>query len=492
MRKILALSFFFLLVASLYAAEVKRADLAGSWYPGSRQELESMIDGCLAAAKPERIDGDAFALISPHAGYRFSAPVAAYGFKALKGRAINTVIIVGFSHRRPFDGIAVYAEGSFETPLGNIAVDEKTAREIILRNARIRFERNVFSEENSVETQIPFIQAVFKTAKIVPIAFGTQAFSDAEILADALAAVLKDRIDCLVVASTDLSHYHPYDEANSMDKHTLGLIKEGKARELYDEAMLGISELCGMMPVASVLMAAEKLGFNGVKVLKYANSGDTYGDKSRVVGYVSAVVYRVQRTAYSVQRKEGEERMLNDAQRKRLLGIARESITSFVRDGKRKSFQEKDPVLNKPMGAFVTLHENGQLRGCIGNMVGSLPLYQTVANMAIEAATGDPRFPVLSPAEIDRIDIEISVLSPLKRVSGYQDIRIPGHGVIVKSAFGGGVYLPQVATETGWTREEFLTSLCGQKAGISPDAWKDGSAELYVFTAEVFGEKEAR
>jgi AmmeMemoRadiSam system protein A len=184
--------------------------------------------------------------------------------------------------------------------------------------------------------------------------------------------------------------------------------------------------------------------------------------------------------------------MLNDAQRKRLLGIARESITSFVRDGKRKSFQEKDPVLNKPMGAFVTLHENGQLRGCIGNMVGSLPLYQTVANMAIEAATGDPRFPVLSPAEIDRIDIEISVLSPLKRVSGYQDIRIPGHGVIVKSAFGGGVYLPQVATETGWTREEFLTSLCGQKAGISPDAWKDGSAELYVFTAEVFGEKEAR
>jgi AmmeMemoRadiSam system protein A len=182
--------------------------------------------------------------------------------------------------------------------------------------------------------------------------------------------------------------------------------------------------------------------------------------------------------------------MLSDTQRKRLLQIARESITSFVKSGERKRFEEKDPLLNRPMGAFVTLHENDQLRGCIGNMVGRGPLYSTVAAMAIEAATGDPRFPALSPAEIDRIDIEISVLSPLEKVASYRDIKIPGQGVIVKSAFGGGVYLPQVATETGWTREEFLTSLCGQKAGISPDAWKDPDTELYVFTAEVFGEKE--
>jgi AmmeMemoRadiSam system protein B/AmmeMemoRadiSam system protein A len=498
MKNIIALLLpIFLFAASLYAAAVKKAELAGTWYPGSRQELSSLIDSYLKAADPERIEGDVFALISPHAGYRFSAPVAAYGFKALEGRDIKTVIIIGFSHRKFFDGISVYADGAFETPLGSVDVDDRFATELISKSSRMSFEPALFSEENSVETQIPFIQTVFKNAKIVPIAFGSQNFSDARTLADALADTLKDRQGCLIVASTDLSHYHPYREANSIDAHTIGLLKPGKAKELCDEVSLGVSELCGSLPVAATLMAAEKCGFEGVKILKYANSGDTCGDKTRVVGYVSAVVYRVQRTAYSVLRKEksaqgkeGESRMLSDTQRKRLLQIARESITSFVKSGERKRFEEKDPLLNRPMGAFVTLHENDQLRGCIGNMVGRGPLYSTVAAMAIEAATGDPRFPALSPAEIDRIDIEISVLSPLEKVASYRDIKIPGQGVIVKSAFGGGVYLPQVATETGWTREEFLTSLCGQKAGISPDAWKDPDTELYVFTAEVFGEKE--
>ncbi|MCX5686620.1 MAG: AmmeMemoRadiSam system protein A [Candidatus Omnitrophica bacterium] len=182
--------------------------------------------------------------------------------------------------------------------------------------------------------------------------------------------------------------------------------------------------------------------------------------------------------------------MLNDVQRKRLLQIARESITSYVKDGKRKNFTEKDPILNKPMGAFVTLHENGELRGCIGNMIGRGPLYQTIADMAIESATGDPRFPTLSPAEIDRIDIEISVLSPMKKVSSYEEVNIPGHGVMVRRGFNSGVYLPQVADETGWTRDEFLSSLCAHKAGLPADAWKDPATEIYIFTAEVFGEKK--
>ena len=181
--------------------------------------------------------------------------------------------------------------------------------------------------------------------------------------------------------------------------------------------------------------------------------------------------------------------MLNETQRKRLLQIARESVTSYVRDGKRKKFTETDPLLNEDMGAFVTLHEAGELRGCIGNMMATGPLYQTVANMAIEAATGDPRFHTLSPGEIDKIEIEISVLTPLKRVSSHEEIKIPGQGVLVRRGFESGVYLPQVATETGWSKEEFLTSLCGQKAGMDPNAWKDPRTELYTFTAEVFGEE---
>jgi AmmeMemoRadiSam system protein A len=271
---------------------------------------------------------------------------------------------------------------------------------------------------------------------------------------------------------------------------------------------MGISELCGLMPVATAILAARSLGFDNLKILKYANSGDTSGEKGRVVGYVSAAFYKktdhaganvsagqpkptaaLDAGGNNTIKGGGGNRMLNETQRKRLLEIAREAITSYVRDGRRASFEEDDPVLNRNMGAFVTLHERGELRGCIGNMVGSGPLYRTVSDMAVEAATGDPRFQRLSPQEIGNIHIEISVLSPLKKVSSYKDVRIPGDGVIIRSGFRSGVYLPQVAEETGWDKIQFLTSLCAHKAGLSPDAWKDPATEIYVFTAEVFAEK---
>ncbi len=182
--------------------------------------------------------------------------------------------------------------------------------------------------------------------------------------------------------------------------------------------------------------------------------------------------------------------MLNTVQKNRLLEIARQSIISFVKNNKRQVFKESDPVLNELLGAFVTIHENGQLRGCIGSMIGQGPLYKTVADMAIESATGDPRFPSVSPDELDKIDIEISVLSEMKRVKNASEINVPPCGVLIKKGSRSGVYLPQVATETGWTKEEFLTSLCIDKACISPDAWRDPDTELYSFTAEVFGENK--
>ncbi|MFA4981747.1 MAG: AmmeMemoRadiSam system protein B [Candidatus Omnitrophota bacterium] len=467
----------------VFAENVKKADLAGTWYTGSGQALENELKGYLAGASPEKVDGRIFAVISPHAGYRYSGPIAAYSFKAAQTTNPKTVIVIGFAHRRSFNGISIYERGNFRTPLGDIQIDEELARDIAAKNKSMRFYPEAFSEENSIEMQIPFIQAAFKGAKIVPIAFGGQSLGDASILADALAKVLKDRNDYLIVASTDLSHYHPYEEANAIDRHLINTLNKMKAVELYDEAGMKICELCGVMPVTATLLAAEKLGFDRIKVLRYANSGDTAGAKESVVGYLSAAIYREEK------KDERGAPMLNDAQRKKLLAIARESITSFVRDGKRKSFTESDPVLNQEMGAFVTLHESGELRGCIGNMAGHGPLYRTVADMAIEAATGDPRFSTLSPAEIDKIDIEISVLSPLKKVASYKEVEIPGHGVVVRSGYRSGVYLPQVADETGWSRDEFLTSLCSHKAGLSPDAWKDPSTEILVFSAEVFGEK---
>ncbi|MFC1577243.1 AmmeMemoRadiSam system protein B [Candidatus Omnitrophota bacterium] len=549
MRKIIMSISLSALMASFSFAQsaTKDADLAGAWYPGTKGALSAELAGYFKAAEPEEIKGDILAVISPHAGTRFSGPVAAYAFKAVRGRDYKTVIVIGFTHRKYFNGVSVYDKGSFRTPLGEVRIDEALAKDIIAQNHRISVYDQLFREENSVELLIPFVQYALPDAKIVPIAFGTQNYPDTMILANALANVMRGRKDVLIAASTDMSHFHTYDEANVIDKNAMSILKAMKAKDLYNKGKQGVCELCGLLPVTTTLLLAERLGYHNIEILKYANSGDTSGNKDRVVGYLSAAIYKngkpspvkvkaappvkieaaprkvtedpfkvkeepakvkeappvvkkapakVKKTPKAkVQRiKKDEakmpERILNDTQRERLLKIARESITSYVRDGKKKEFSESDPVLNEEMGAFVTLHKNGQLRGCIGNMVGRGPLYQTVANMAIEAATGDPRFPRLSPGEIDDIDIEVSALSPLKKVKSAKEIQIPGHGVIVKRGFRSGVYLPQVATETGWSKEQFLTSLCGSKAGIDPEAWKDPQTEMLVFSAEVFGEKD--
>jgi len=184
--------------------------------------------------------------------------------------------------------------------------------------------------------------------------------------------------------------------------------------------------------------------------------------------------------------------MLNDQQRKRLLEIARQSIQTYLQTGKKLQVAETDPVLNQKMGAFVTLNKHGQLRGCIGNLVGSQPIYSTVLDMAIQASVGDPRFPKLSLSELEDVEIEISVLSPLERINSAEKIELGKHGVLVKKGFNSGVFLPQVATETGWSKEEFLNRLCSDKAGLPENAWKDKNTELYIFNAEVFSEKDLK
>jgi AmmeMemoRadiSam system protein A len=182
--------------------------------------------------------------------------------------------------------------------------------------------------------------------------------------------------------------------------------------------------------------------------------------------------------------------MLNNAQRKKLLGIARRSIENYLQTGRKPQLEEADPLLLKDLGAFVTLREGGQLRGCIGNMVGTQPLYLTIRDMAVEAATGDPRFPKVGLAELEKIGIEISVLSPMEKTGSADNIKLGIHGVLVRKGFSSGVFLPQVATETGWSKEEFLSHLCSDKAGLPPLAWKDKNTELYVFTAEIFSEEK--
>ena len=499
-----------ILLTPLLFAETKNSDLAGSWYPESESRLSEMLQGYLTKANLETINGRIIGFICPHAGFSYSGPVGAYSYKALKqinGR-IRTAIVIGFNHRIYHDGIAVCDFDSYKTPLGEIEIDKGMTNKLIEQNEKIYSLKKAFSDENSTEMQIPFLQAVLNDFKLVIIHIGSQSLENCEIISSALYEVLKDRNDYILIASTDMSHYLNYDEANKIDNFTISLINEFKPYGLYKESGIkGHRLMCGYGAVCATMMAAGKLGADSIEVLKYANSGDETGDKSRVVGYLSAAIVKkvikspnqrasllkgdkVTSSNNNSNTNEVNKMELTKENKKTLIKIVRQTLESYLSNGKIPDFNVTEPILSEVRGAFVTLKKRGELRGCIGNIIGTKPLHMTVRDMAIESATGDPRFPKVTKEELKDIEIEISVLSPLKKVSSEQEIILGKHGVIVKRGFRQGVFLPQVATETGWTKEEFLSYLCTHKAGLNSSCWKEEGTELFVFSACVFSEKD--
>jgi MEMO1 family protein len=474
---------FCLFKVNLFAGDVKEPNVAGAFYPADAKVLASRVDEFLAKADPQPFGGKIFALISPHAGYEFSGAVAGFGYKLIKDQPYKTVVILAPSHQYAFRGVSVYPAGAFRTPLGDIPVDSEISKKLLERDPEISFEPRAFLKEHALEVQLPFLQRALKDFKIVAIVLGDCGFSTCQRLADLLRESISGRNDVLVVASTDMYHGYDYSEAVNFDSPTLAAIKDRDPEKLYNGLKTGNFQLCGGYGVVTLQILANDLGYKGIKVLKYTDSAQVTGNKTKgnwTVGYSSV----------AIGQEKKEVGMLNKDQRKKLLEIARKSIEGYLKQGKKPQFDETDPLLSREMGSFVTLHEAGQLRGCIGNMVGTQPLYLTVRDMAIEAATGDPRFSPVKFSELKNIEIEISVLSPLEKVDSADSIVLGKHGVIVRRGFNSGVFLPQVATETGWTKEEFLSHLCSQKAGLSPNAWKEKSTEIYVFTAEVFSEKE--
>ena len=466
---------------------IKSPALAGSWYPADARELGAMLDGDIKAAVVPALPGEVGLIISPHAGYVYSAPTAAYGFEAVASQKINTVIILAPSHHFSFKGASVWPEGSFETPLGALEVDRDLAAKVAAFDKRFVFRRDVFEgasgrQENSVETQLPFIKKVFPGARIVPVIVGYPPDLDMlKTIASALAAAVGDRTDVLVDVSVDQSHFHPEAEANVIDARGLAAIEAGDVQALWKGHADGTMEVDGFHVVTAGMLYAAARGFDRIKVLHYGTSADATKDPSSVVGYASIAFTRSAPAA-------GKD-ALTAAQKKRLLAIARETLESFVRTGKTPEYREVDARLSAEEGAFVTLQEQGRLRGCIGNIWGQGPLFRTVRDMSVAAAAEDPRFPPVTVAELKDIDIEVSVLSTPRRVPDAAAIELGRHGVIVSKGSKRGVFLPQVATETGWTREKFLSELCSQKAGLPQDCWKDPAVTLEVFTADVFGER---
>jgi len=453
---------------------IRKAVVAGQFYEGTAVRLSAQIEAFLAAAKPDKIPaGRVRALIVPHAGYIYSGPVAACAYKLVQGSDFETVVIIGPTHRYGFEGCSIYPEGGFETPLGVAEVDKSVAQALI-KASGFSFDPEAHSEEHSVEVQVPFVQKVLAKAKIVPIVMGYPDEQTIRVMAGALAKVLKDR-KALVIASTDMSHYLEKSKANALDADTIGLIQNLKTNSILKKVGRNENVLCGGGPVLSALFYVQKLGEAKVGILKYADSAQTTGDASAVVGYMAAAVYSGQPLP---------EFSLSPEEKKTLLGLARQAVEKFVGERKVVDFETTDPNLLAERGAFVTLTRGGRLRGCTGFIEPVYPLHLAVLRAAIYAATEDTRFNPVTPEELKELSYEISVLTPTKRIDDPRLVQVGKHGLVIAKGNQRGLLLPQVPVENNWNREEFLAQAC-LKAGLDADAWKKG-AEISVFEAIVF------
>jgi AmmeMemoRadiSam system protein B/AmmeMemoRadiSam system protein A len=480
MRRLIAVFIIsFSLTGAACQGEVRQPAVAGEFYPSDPSALASAVEGYISHAEKLPPEGELIALVAPHAGYDYSGGVAGWSFRQVSGASYDTVIVIGPTHRFGFQGASVYTGDYFATPLGEIPIDKAMAMSFLDAKSDIVNEPRAHEKEHSLEVEMPFLQKALKGFKVVPIVVGDPTHESMESLSSSLARVMRDKAKkTLIVVSTDWSHYHDYDTAVRMDGRGMQTVAKLSSFELYGRVSRGETELCGIFPMMLALDVANKLGADTVKLYKYANSGDVTGDKRSVVGYAAMGIYRLGKSSGQT---------LSEPQKDSLINVARETVEGYVRTKKAPEPKVQDPALSVPRGAFVTLKEDGRLRGCIGDFFSSEPLYMTVRDMAVEACSHDGRFQPVTGDELGRIKYEISVLSPLKRISGIDDIKVGRDGLYIIKGSRAGVLLPQVPVEQGWDRDTFLAQTCG-KAGLPPDAWKQG-ADIYVFTAEVFGEK---
>jgi len=469
----------------------RNPSVAGSFYPGDKNSLTQMIEGFFNSA-PSITKTQPLAIIVPHAGYVFSGGIAASAFKQIdRDKKFGHIFIIGSSHTMHFSGASIYPGGNFITPLGKISVDP-LATELIERNKVFTDGLEPHTKEHSIEVQLPFLQYWLKnTFSIIPIIIGGESEKTYQEVAEALAPYFNE--NNLFVISTDFSHYPSYEDAEKSDRAMAKAILTNSSEKLmYAKREIehkGTSNLltamCGWTSVLSLLKITEKLDNIEYKEILYKNSGDSdYGEKDRVVGYFSICAVKKAPTDNATSFE------LSNDDKIKLLEIARGTIENQI--VKNSSFSIDDKSLSSnlktPAGAFVTLKENGQLRGCIGSFQAEKPLYKTIQSMAISSSTEDYRFAPVDADEIPKLEIEISVLTPMKKISSIDEIVMGKHGIYIKKGMNSGTFLPQVATETGWSKKDFLGHCAQDKARIGWNGWKE--ADIYIYEALIFSEHD--
>ncbi|MGC8841460.1 MAG: AmmeMemoRadiSam system protein B [Candidatus Sumerlaeaceae bacterium] len=504
---------------------VRSAAVAGAFYPADRAELAATVDRLLAQANVATTTSRLRALVAPHAGYPYSGPVAATAYAAAKGTAFSRVMILAPSHYAEFCGVAI-TPAHYQTPLGRVNLDplcdKLAAHPPFSYHPQARMHVPAWQKgashdlrpdtfEHSLEVQLPFLQRVLSQFTLVPLLCGE---ADPQEIAKALAPYIDAHT--LVVASSDLSHYYPYDIAQRLDSSCVTAICSLDTRRMADQ------QACGKIPIMVVMELAKHFGWSPV-LLDYRNSGDTAGDKARVVGYAAVAFYEdagmnSAQPAREIKSKGGGhdgvgpsfEPNIGAAKNSETTGtltheegaivvrLARAALEEAVRSHKRLQVDATTlpASLKVPKGCFVTLTKHGELRGCIGHIFPQEPLYLAVIDNSWAAALEDPRFSPVTPYELPSIEVEVSVLTVPKplQFSSPQDLlaklRPYRDGVVLKIGSAMATFLPQVWEQLP-DKEMFLAHL-SRKAGRLPDAWRGPNVSVMTYEVQAFHEGEHR
>jgi hypothetical protein len=492
MRRTLAVALLWSSVAAAQT-EVRAPAVSGGFYPA--------VEAFLASAQPPR-GAAPVAIVVPHAGYIFSGQIAADAFKQAAGQAYDTIVILGTNHTDgTFDRVAAYRGAAFRTPLGTAALDQAVLAALVKDDPDVVWNARPHEREHSIEVQVPFVQHLFPSAKIVPLVIGAPDAAMCERLGRSIARVLQGR-RALIVASSDLSHYPSAADARRVDRETLeSIVSLDAARvraTLARHVERGTRELatgaCGEGPILAAIAAARALGVTRGTIVSYANSADSpAGEPSRVVGYGAVMM-----TPGTPPPGEGLDGSvtpdaatpLTPDDKRSLVRYARDTLTRIARTDTAPLSRGVEARLMRQQGVFVTLRKHGELRGCIGRIIPDGPLHWLVGAMTVQAATNDPRFDPVRADELSQIELDVSILSTPHEIARPDDIVVGRDGVILIKDGRSAVFLPEVAVEQGWSRNEMLDNLC-LKAGLPRGAWRSG-ARLATFQSMVIKEKDER
>ena len=491
------------------ASGVRPPAVAGAFYSADRTELEREVKEALRAApgqaSPPR------ALIAPHAGYVYSGATAAHAFAGLTGAKVRRVIVLGPSHHASFSGGALPppATTAFHTPLGDMPVDRE-ATEALRSFPEYQGPASAHGPEHCLEVELPFLQVTVGNVAIVPVLVGHD--TDRE-LANAMAFRLAPLLDegTVVVVSSDFTHHGgpygwaPFPRDGELVSRLEGLARDTASRAaaidprgFWQQVEVSSDTVCGTRPI-SVLLELLDHAFAGTgRVAAVTTSAGASGSTAQVVSY-AAVTFAGAWKPWRAEQAPAELTTVSDEEQGALSALARATLeTSLHHDSSLARWFAAHPVSGNVAalaGVFVTVNNRGEkarregrLRGCIGVMEAREPLVDAVVHAAVSAAN-DPRFPPLDARELPEVALEVSVLSPMRRVPDWRSIELGRHGVVLSKAGRRAVFLPQVATETGWDLPTFLSQL-SRKAGLDGDAWRQG-ATFEVFTAQVFGEEHS-